>query len=155
MSSQGVAGTATVAKVRARHAVAPVYNLTVRGTSRYLVGACGVVVHNKGEGAGSLTSLRQQYVDEVLLLEDVGLNARAAGMSVDDTARMLHGMRRELGRKFKELTPALERERIRVRNLEKYGDELGPTIEYFRERGRSWQDILDSACRPGGRDLGY
>ena len=47
MSSQGVAGTATVAKVRARHAVAPVYNLTVRGTSRYLVGACGVVVHNK------------------------------------------------------------------------------------------------------------
>ncbi len=52
MSSQGVAGTATVAKVRARHAVAPVYNLTVRGTSRYLVGACGVVVHNKGgEGA--------------------------------------------------------------------------------------------------------
>jgi hypothetical protein len=53
MSADGVAGTATVAKVRARHAVAPVYNLTVRGTSRYLVGACGVVVHNKGEGAGS------------------------------------------------------------------------------------------------------
>ena len=51
MSADGVAGTATVAKVRARHAVAPVYNLTVRGTSRYLVGACGVVVHNKGEGA--------------------------------------------------------------------------------------------------------
>ena len=50
MSSQGVAGTATVAKVRARHAVAPVYNLTVRGTSRYLVGACGVVVHNKEGG---------------------------------------------------------------------------------------------------------
>jgi hypothetical protein len=47
MSADGVAGTATVAKVRARHAVAPVYNLTVRGTSRYLVGACGVVVHNK------------------------------------------------------------------------------------------------------------
>ena len=47
MSPQGVAGTATVTKVRARHAVAPVYNLTVRGTSRYLVGACGVVVHNK------------------------------------------------------------------------------------------------------------
>jgi RHS repeat-associated protein len=155
MSPQGVAGTATVTKIRARHAVVPVYNLTVEGTSRYLVGACGVVVHNKGEGAGGLTSLRQRYVDEVLLLEDIGLNARAAGMSVDDTARMLHGLRRELGRKFKELTPALERERIRVRNLQKYGDELGPTIEYFRSRGESWQEILDSACRPGGRDLGY
>ena len=52
MSPQGVAGTATVTKIRARHAVVPVYNLTVEGTSRYLVGACGVVVHNKGEGAG-------------------------------------------------------------------------------------------------------
>jgi len=46
MSPQGVAGTATVTKVRARHAVVPVYNLTVERTSRYLVGACGVVVHN-------------------------------------------------------------------------------------------------------------
>jgi len=52
MSATGVAGTATVAKVRARHAVAPVYNLTVRGTSRYLVGACGMVVHNTGCGMG-------------------------------------------------------------------------------------------------------
>ena len=155
MSPQGVAGTATVTKIRGRHAVVPVYNLTVEGTSRYLVGACGVVVHNKGEGAEGLTSLRQRYVDEVLLLEDIGLNARAAGMSVDDTARMLNGLRRDLGRKFKELTPAPERERIRVRNLQKYRDELGPTIEYFRRRGDSWQEILDSACRPGGRDLGY
>ena len=46
MSPQGVAGTATVTKIRGRHAVVPVYNLTVEGTSRYLVGACGVVVHN-------------------------------------------------------------------------------------------------------------
>ena len=52
MSPQGVAGTATVTKIRGRHAVAPVYNLTVEGTSRYLVGACGVVVHNTGCGMG-------------------------------------------------------------------------------------------------------
>jgi hypothetical protein len=53
MSPQGVAGTATVTKIRSRHAVVPVYNLTVQGTSRYLVGACGVVVHNtNGCGAG-------------------------------------------------------------------------------------------------------
>jgi len=50
MSPQGVAGTATVTKIRGRHAVVPVYNLTVEGTSRYLVGACGVVVHNKDPG---------------------------------------------------------------------------------------------------------
>jgi hypothetical protein len=62
MSPQGVAGTATVTKIRARHAVVPVYNLTVEGTSRYLVGACGVVVHNTngcgaGGGGGASSSL--------------------------------------------------------------------------------------------------
>ena len=50
MSPQGVAGTATITKIRGRHEVVPVYNLTVEGTSRYLVGACGVVVHNKDPG---------------------------------------------------------------------------------------------------------
>ena len=59
MSPQGVAGTATVTKIRGRHAVVPVYNLTVEGTSRYLVGACGVVVHNKGEGAGGGGAARE------------------------------------------------------------------------------------------------
>jgi hypothetical protein len=58
MSADGVAGTATVAKVRARHAVAPVYDLTVRGTSRYLVGACGVVVHNTGCSMGGAGGAR-------------------------------------------------------------------------------------------------
>ena len=68
MSSQGVAGTATVAKVRARHAVAPVYNLTVRGTSRYLVGGCGVVVHNKESGGKQGTSFFEgtRYSPEVI-----------------------------------------------------------------------------------------
>ncbi|MFO0962133.1 MAG: glycohydrolase toxin TNT-related protein [Phycisphaerales bacterium] len=49
MSRDGVAGTAAVAKVSTRYAMVPVYNLTVRGTSRYLVSSAGVVVHNKGE----------------------------------------------------------------------------------------------------------
>jgi hypothetical protein len=49
MSPQGFAGTATITKIRGRHEVVPVHNLTVEGTSRYLVGACGVVVHNKGD----------------------------------------------------------------------------------------------------------
>ncbi|MFM8872236.1 MAG: Hint domain-containing protein [Phycisphaerales bacterium] len=61
MSPQGVAGTATVTMVRGRHAVVPVYNLTVEGTSRYLVGECGVVVHNKGEGAGPAPRMPGQF----------------------------------------------------------------------------------------------
>jgi hypothetical protein len=71
MSPQGVAGTATVTKIRSRHAVVPVYNLTVEGTSRYLVGACGVVVHNTNgcgadgaEGAG--VRILQRDLDHIV-----------------------------------------------------------------------------------------
>ena len=31
---------------------------------------------------------------------------------------------------------------------------MGPTVEYFRSRGRSWRQIIESASRPGGQDLG-
>jgi filamentous hemagglutinin len=63
MSPQGVAGTATVTKIRGRHAVVPVYNLTVQGTSRYLVGACGVVVHNCGNGSEGAGGAIQDFVE--------------------------------------------------------------------------------------------
>lgn len=41
------------------------------------------------------------------------------------------------------------------RNLQRYGDKLGPTIEWLRERGKSWEQIIDSAIRPGGKDLEF
>ena len=37
-------------------------------------------------------------------------------------------------------------------NMADYGDELGPTIEYLRNaKNKSWDDIIESASRPGGR----
>jgi len=63
--------------------------------------------------------------------------------------------RRALGETFKDLTPADELARIHQRNLDKYGDKLGPSIDYLREQGKSWDDIIESAARPGGKDLGY
>jgi len=32
-----------------------------------------------------------------------------------------------------------------------YGDPIGPTIETLRVRAKSWNDIIDSAIRPGSR----
>jgi RHS repeat-associated protein len=61
MSAEGVAGTATVCRIRAREAVELVYNLTVSGTSRYLVGECGVVVHNKA--ASRLQRVKVRNID--------------------------------------------------------------------------------------------
>lgn len=63
--------------------------------------------------------------------------------------------RRVIGKAHKAITPPDVLERIRRRNLADYGDELGPTIEWFRSKGKSWEDIIESASRPGGADLGF
>jgi hypothetical protein len=99
--------------------------------------------------------LRTQYTNEVLALRNTFNELQALGKSEEEIARQLHAMRRELGIKYKELTPPEELARIRARNLAMYGDELGPTIEWLRARGKSWKDIIESAMRPGGLDLGY
>jgi len=46
-------------------------------------------------------------------------------------------------------------QQIYQRNLQKYGDKLGPSIDYIRQQGKSWDDIINSATRTGGKDLGF
>jgi hypothetical protein len=101
-----------------------------------------------------LPPLRQAYVKEVKVLEDVALNMRAAGASPEQVARQLHQMRRDLGVQYKNLTPEPQLEAIYARNIEKYGDKLGPTVDWLRAKGKSWEQIIESASRSGGKDLG-
>jgi hypothetical protein len=60
-----------------------------------------------------------------------------------------------LGVRFKDMTPANKLAEIRTRNLKNYGDELGPSIDWLRKAGKSWDDIIESAARAGGKDLGF
>jgi hypothetical protein len=101
-----------------------------------------------------LPPLREAYIREVEALKATAEQMRAAGKTPEEIARTLHQMRRNIGIKYKELTPPEMLEQIYQRNLEKYGDKLGPTIDYFRSRGKTWEEIIESACRTGGADLG-
>lgn len=38
------------------------------------------------------------------------------------------------------------------RNIERYGDPLGPSIEDLRKGGKSWEEIIESACSAGIRN---
>ncbi|WP_199883738.1 hypothetical protein [Anaerosinus massiliensis] len=38
---------------------------------------------------------------------------------------------------------------IYARNIEKYGDKLGPTVDWLRARGKSWEQIIESSKTPG------
>jgi hypothetical protein len=106
-------------------------------------------------GVRATPSLRQQYIDEVVGLKDLGLSARAAGAGADSVARMLHAERRALGVQYKDLTPADELARITQRNIIRYNDPLGPSVAWLRGRGKTWEQIIESASTPGGKDLGY
>lgn len=99
--------------------------------------------------------LREAYRREVRGLARKAEFMRAEGKSPEEIARTLHADRRNLGIKYKNLTPPEKLQEIYARNLERYGDELGPTIDYLRnERKKTWEQIIESASRAGGGDLG-
>lgn len=78
------------------------------------------------------------------------------GKSAEKIARYLHKKRRDIGLKYKDRTPPDKRKVIKERNTEKYGDPLGPTIDYLRNnKNRSWEQIIESATRTGGDDINF
>ena len=115
----------------------------------------GVKAFKKWRAASRVVKLRQQYVDAVTGLANKVPQMRRAGMSSEQIARALHAERRALGVKYKDITDPKLLQQIYQRILKKYGDKLGPSIEWLRKQGKSWDDIIESASRPGGADLEF
>jgi ribosomal protein S15P/S13E len=93
--------------------------------------------------------LRSLYENAVLGLRTLVAAMRREGASAEEIARTVHAKRRRLAAFFKQRTPEPLRSQIYSRTLSVYGDPIGPTIERLRARGKSWDDIIDSATRPG------
>ena len=95
--------------------------------------------------------LRDQYETAVRGLRAHVAAMRDEGASSETIALAVHAERRRLTVAFRQLTPEPWRSRIQARTLAAYGDPVGPTIESLRARGKSWDDIIGSATRPGPR----
>ena len=93
--------------------------------------------------------LRLEYEALVIALRDRADAMRRNDVAPEAIARTLHAERRRLSQAFKERTPEPLRTRIHERTLAVYGDPLGPSVEHLRARGKSWNDIIESAARPG------
>ncbi len=93
--------------------------------------------------------LRARYEQSVVALRTQVAAMRREGLSAEVIARAMHAERRRLAAAFKELTPEPLRSQIYNRTRAVYGDPLGPTLERLRAKGRSWDEIIDSATRPG------
>jgi len=76
-------------------------------------------------------------------------------MSSEQIARALHAERNALKVRFRELSPQDAVRRFEQRNIEKYGDPLGPSIQQLRDAGKTLEQIIECATRSGGRDLGF
>ena len=74
---------------------------------------------------------------------------RASGQDSEAIARTLHAERLDLSARFKALTPEPLRGRIEARTRAAYGNPDGPGIDDLRAKGKSWDEIIRGACRPG------
>ena len=97
--------------------------------------------------------LRCLYIQEVQWIGELSNQLRAEGLCEESVARTAHQLRRDIGQEYKAITSVDMREKIRKRNLAKYGDPLGPTIHYLRAKGLDWREIIAGACSPGGEDV--
>ncbi|MDH0340180.1 hemagglutinin repeat-containing protein [Chromobacterium haemolyticum] len=77
------------------------------------------------------------------------------GVSEEVVAKWAHAQRNKLKVDFRDISPKDFVIQAEKRNVERYGNPLGPTIEQLREKGKSWRQIIESAARPGGGDFGF
>jgi hypothetical protein len=108
-----------------------------------------------GGVAAELAIVRQGYVAAISDLSAAGSSLRAAGAGSEELAVAMHAERRAIGEEFKALTSTDRLGEIYQRNLIKYGDKLGPSIDWLRGQGKTWGQIIESAGRTGGKDLGF
>jgi hypothetical protein len=93
--------------------------------------------------------LRSRYETAVLALREQVATMRGAGATAEAITRAVHAERHKLAARFKEQTQEPLRSQIYERTLAVYGDAIGPSIERLQSQGKSWDDIIDSATRPG------
>ncbi len=106
----------------------------------------------------SVAEIRQAYNDEV---KQIGVRANArlcAGEDPETVARDAHRERREIGMKYKKLTPWPKRVMIYVRNIapkwmggQGYDSIYGPSYEQLRRRGKTPEQIIESSSRPNDK----
>lgn len=94
-------------------------------------------------------TLREDYEREVRALAMRAEDMRACGADAETVARALHAERRALAIHYKGLTPEPLQSVIDQRTRAIYGDPAGPSVDWLRARGKSWEEIAAGAMRPG------
>jgi hypothetical protein len=111
-----------------------IVKITGKGPEKEVLPGDFLVRHCYNYEVKGLWKMEQQMIDR--------------GLDTEAIARAMNQARRELGIKYKDLTSPEARVKIYGRNQDIYEDELGPTVDWLRNKGRSWGEIIESAKRP-------
>jgi hypothetical protein len=97
--------------------------------------------------------LRQAYEAEVAGLKEEAVSLAKSGISEEVIAETMWTRRREIGVKYKNVTPKPLRDYIYEVNTSRYGDPLGPSFDTLVEaaeikRKDPYKTIIESSSRP-------
>lgn len=99
----------------------------------------------KGDGFKN-NPLRQVYEKEVSELAKLGDDLLSQGKSTEEVAQILNQARRDLGIKYKDMTPQPLRDYIYEINQQRYGDPLGPTYDALLKK-KIFEQIIESSSK--------
>jgi hypothetical protein len=103
-----------------------------------------------------VANLRLEYEQTVQNLRTQADKLIANGATEEQVARWAVEQRNTtIKNTYRDLTPPDQVAIYEARNIEKYGNKLGPSVDQLREQGKTWQEIINSAARPGGGDLNF
>jgi len=77
-----------------------------------------------------------------------------AGKSQRKIAEEVLSKRNKLKIKYRNISPSSSIKLMEERKLKKYGNKLGPDVDYFLKNGISLDEIIKKASRAGGQDMG-
>jgi RHS repeat-associated protein len=101
-------------------------------------------------------ALRQMYISEVEGLSGLSTKLLNNGYTEKTVAKTLNTLRRNIGIKYKDMTPPDLLDYIYKFNVKRYGDKLGPTYDYLKALGKTDTEIINSSSKVLGtqEDLG-
>ncbi len=135
-------GTALNQSIRASEALAP----ELTATDRMIEQGRDAVRRN----LQVYREVRTGYRNAVNGITETAQRMIAEGHSEEVVARHVHELRREIGIRYKEMTPPEVRQYIYDRNIVDNSDIAGPSIEKLRLT-KSWREIIESASRTNGK----
>lgn len=95
-----------------------------------------------------MIAARLAYERDVRALADEAYDRIASGEGLEDVARSLVVKRNALKVSYRApVEPALLAS-LEARNLQRYGDPIGPTADWLKARYGSWEAVVAASARP-------